>query len=65
MDHHRVWRLRALHRRLDQQIHEAQRQLSPDMLVIRDLKRRKLRVKDELDLLEAGRAPATLRMSHA
>lgn len=65
MTHHRIWRLRNKHRELDRLIRQEQRKPNADALLIQDLKRRKLQVKDELFLAEAGLAPVTLRMSHA
>lgn len=64
MNHHRIWRLRSLHRQLERMIREEQRRPRPDALIIQDLKRRKLQVKDELFMAEAGLAPVTFRMSH-
>lgn len=64
MNHHRIWRLRNLHRELKQLIREEERRAKPDALILSDLKRRKLQVKDELFLAEAGLAPVTARMSH-
>lgn len=63
MTHHRVWRLRELHRELDRRIREEQRRPNPDALLIHDLKRRKLQVKDELFMAEAGLVPVTVRMA--
>lgn len=62
MNHHRIWRLRNLHRELEQLIREEQRRTKPDALIIQDLKRRKLQVKDELFMAEAGLVPVTARM---
>jgi hypothetical protein len=62
MNHHRIWRLRNLHRELEQLIREEQRRTKPDAVIIQDLKRRKLRVKDELFMAEAGLVPVTARM---
>ncbi len=60
MNHHRIWRLRNHHRWLEQRIREEQRKANPDAFVIQDLKRRKLQVKDELFLAEAGLAPVRI-----
>lgn len=62
MNHHRIWRLRSLHRELEQLIREERRRPEPDALIIQDLKRRKLQVKDELFMAEAGLVPVTVRM---
>lgn len=64
MNHHRIWRLRNLHRELKQRIREEERKAKPDALIIQDLKRRKLLVKDELFMAEAGLVPVTARMAH-
>jgi len=64
MNHHRIWRLRNLHRELKQRIREEERKAKPDALIIQDLKRRKLQVKDELFMAEAGLVPVTARMAH-
>lgn len=65
MNHHRIWRLRGLHRQLEQRIGEERRKPNPDVLVIQDLKRRKLQVKDELFMAEAGLVPVTVPMGRA
>ncbi|MBL8770464.1 MAG: YdcH family protein [Phenylobacterium sp.] len=65
MNHYRIWRLRSLHRELEQRIRDERRRLHPDELVIQDLKRRKLQVKDELFMAEAGLVPVTARMGRA
>jgi hypothetical protein len=62
--HHRIWRLRNLHRKLKQLIREEECRAKPDALILRDLKRRKLQVKDELSMAEAGLVPVTTRMGH-
>lgn len=54
---HRVWRLRNQHRELERLIRDEQRRPEPNATVIHDLKRRKLRVKDELFMAEAGLVP--------
>ena len=64
MNHHRIWRLRRLHRELKQLIREEERRAQPDALILSDLKRRKLQVKDELFMADAGLVPVTTRMSH-
>lgn len=57
MNHHRLWRLREEHRALDRRIRQELRRPRPDIDLIHDLKRRKLRVKDEIFLAEAGLVP--------
>jgi hypothetical protein len=59
MNHHRIWRLRNRHRELERLIREEQRRLEPNDLIIQDLKRRKLQVKDELFMAEAGLVSVT------
>lgn len=54
MIHHHVWRLRNQHRRLDRALRDELRKPNPDAMRVQDLKRRKLRVKDDLFLAEAG-----------
>ena len=53
MNHTQVRRLQNHHRWLEQRLFEAQRRPSPDLLEVQELKRQKLRVKDELFLAEA------------
>lgn len=62
IDRH-VWRLRNRHRDLSRMLREEEGKLRPDPFVVQDLKRRKLQVKDELQLAEAGLLPVTSRMS--
>jgi len=50
----RIWRLRNRHRWLDQQLREELKRPVPDGFAIQDLKRRKLQIKDELRIAEAG-----------
>lgn len=57
MNHHRLWRLRSEHRWLENRIRQELRKPRPDSYLILDLKRRKLRVKDEIFLAEAGLVP--------
>ncbi|WP_293682861.1 YdcH family protein [uncultured Phenylobacterium sp.] len=64
MNHHRIWRLRNLHRELKRLIREEDRRAIPDALILRDLKRRKLQVKDQLFMAEAGLVPVTTRVGH-
>lgn len=61
----RVARLRNQHRWLERRIGEELRRPVPDAFVIQDLKRRKLEVKDELFLAEAGLAPLQVQMARA
>ncbi|MCR5879330.1 YdcH family protein [Phenylobacterium sp. J367] len=61
----RIQRLRRLHRQLDDLIRDEQRRANPDALILQDLKRRRLELKDELHLAEAGLAPVTLRIGRA
>ncbi len=63
MNHYRIWRLRNQHRELNQLIRAEERRAAPDALRLQDLKRRKLQVKDELFMAEAGLAPVTTQMS--
>jgi hypothetical protein len=50
----RISELAAKHRRLDQQIAAEQTRPSADDLVIKDLKRQKLRIKEQLRNLKAS-----------
>lgn len=50
----RIWRLRQRHRWLDQRLRAELRRPVPDTFAVQDLKRHKLRVKDELIVAEAG-----------
>jgi hypothetical protein len=59
MTHHRVWRLRQQHRQLEDCLRKELRRPQPDLALVQHLKRRKLQVKDELFLAEAGLAPVT------
>lgn len=61
---HKVWRLRNRHRELERIIRDEQRRPSPDVALIQTLKRRKLQVKDELFMAEAGLVPVTIRPSY-
>ena len=61
---HKVWRLRNRHRELERMIRDEQRKAAPDAALIQRLKRRKLQVKDELFLAEAGLVPVTIRPSY-
>jgi len=63
IDHH-IWRLRNRHRDLERLIRDEQRRSRPDAALIQDLKRRKLQVKDELYLAEAGLVPVPIRPSY-
>jgi hypothetical protein len=53
IDHH-LWRLRNRHKDLSRMLRDEERRPIPDPLVVQDLKRRKLLVKDEILLAEAG-----------
>ena len=50
----RISELAAKHRQLDEQITEEQRRPSGDGLAIKDLKRQKLRIKEQLRQLTAS-----------
>ena len=50
--HIRIWRLRNRRRWLEQKLREELKRPRPDALAIQDLKRQKLRLKDELFLVE-------------
>jgi hypothetical protein len=65
MNHHRIWRLRAQHRQLEQSIRAELRRPNPDPLIVQDLKRRKLQIKDELFMAEAGLVPVTRHFNPA
>ena len=54
MNRNRIWRLQNHHRWLEQRLHDERRRPIPDALVLQDLKRQKLLVKDELFLAESG-----------
>ncbi|MFN9846934.1 MAG: YdcH family protein [Alphaproteobacteria bacterium] len=54
MNRNRIWRLQNHHRWLEQRLHDERRRPFPDALVLQDLKRQKLLVKDELFLAESG-----------
>ena len=56
IDHH-LWRLRNRHKELARMLRDEERRPNPDSLVVQDLKRRKLQVKDEILLAEAGLRP--------
>jgi hypothetical protein len=59
MSHHiRIWRLRNLHRGLNQQLRKELRRPKPDSLAIQDLERRKQQVREELIIAEPGHACA-------
>ena len=57
MNQRKLWRLRDEHRWLESRIRQELRRPQPDAYVVLDLKRRKLRVKDEIFLAEAGLVP--------
>jgi hypothetical protein len=50
--HIRIWRLRNRRRWLEQKLREELKRPRPDPLAIQELKRQKLRLKDELYLVE-------------
>jgi hypothetical protein len=60
MMNYRLSRLRNEHRWLEEQLRAELRRPEPDTLVIQDLKRRKLQVRDEIFMAEAGLAPLRL-----
>lgn len=49
----RIRELTSKHRELDQEIQDAQKHASTDPLILTELKRRKLRLKEELSTLTA------------
>ncbi|MCR5873055.1 YdcH family protein [Phenylobacterium sp. J426] len=61
---HKVWRLRNRHRELERMIRDEQRKPEPNAALVQDLKRRKLQVKDELFMAEAGLVPVSIRPSY-
>jgi len=65
MDHRHIWRLRNQHRQLEEMLRAERRRTHPDPYVIQDLKRRKLRVKDQLFLAESGLVPVAASLRHA
>ncbi len=65
MNQDRVWRLQNHHRWLEQRLREESRRLNPDAFIVRDLKRKKLMVKDELFLAEAQIEPAWRELERA
>ncbi len=46
--------LRAQHRQLDEELDEENQRIHPDSVKIGDIKRRKLRLKDDIDRLSRG-----------
>ena len=52
----RIWRLRSRRRWLEQRLREELRRPRPDAFAIQELKRWKLRLKDEIAMAEAGPA---------
>ena len=65
MKQDRVWRLQNHHRWLEQRLHEEGRRPMPDAMMIWELKRQKLQVKDELFLAETDVAPAYRELQRA
>lgn len=59
MNYIRMNRLRSEHRWLDHEIRREERRAHPDIERIRELKRRKLSVKDQLFFAEAGLRPVS------
>lgn len=57
MHHIRLYRLRNEHRWLDREIRREERRPNRDELRIQELKRRKLALRDEMFLAEAGLSP--------
>lgn len=54
---YRIWRLRREHRDLEAQVTAELRRPNPNEAIIRSLKRRKLRLRDELFIAETGLVP--------
>ncbi|MDZ4374717.1 MAG: YdcH family protein [Phenylobacterium sp.] len=54
---HRLYRLYEQQRWIDSMLRDEQRRMEPDDLRLRDLKRRKSQVKDEIRMAEAGLIP--------
>lgn len=50
----RIEELSKRHRQLDEQIAEEQKRPAADMSTIKDLKRQKLRIKEEIGYLQTG-----------
>ncbi len=61
MNHSRILRLRSQHERLEQELRAELKHPEPDNLVIQDLKRRKLQIKDDIFLARAGLEPLQLQ----
>jgi hypothetical protein len=61
MDHTQLLRLRDQHRWLEQELRTELKRPEPDHLVIQDLKRRKLQIKDDIFLARAGLEPVELQ----
>lgn len=59
MTHHTISDLRDRHRWLEQRLRQELRRPAADNLLVQTLKRRKLRVKDELHRAKAGSPPAS------
>lgn len=57
MHHIRLYRLRNEHRWLDHEIRREERRAHPDVERLRDLKRRKLAIRDQMFFAEAGLSP--------
>jgi len=61
MDHTRLQRLRRQHQSLEQELRAELKRPEPDNLVIQELKRQKLQIKDDIFLARAGLEPVQLQ----
>lgn len=50
----RIEQLTKRHAKIDEEIHEEQKRPSADEIVVKDLKRQKLRLKEEIGMLRAS-----------
>ncbi|MEM9938387.1 MAG: DUF465 domain-containing protein [Pseudomonadota bacterium] len=50
----RIEELARRHRQLDEQIHAEQKRPAADISIVKDLKRQKLRIKEEMGMLRAS-----------
>lgn len=62
MNHTRLLRLRSQHQWLEQELRAELKRPEPDNLMIQDLKRRKLQIKDDIFLARAGLEPVQLHV---
>lgn len=62
MNHTRLLRLRSQHQWLEQELRAELKRPQPDNLMIQDLKRRKLQIKDDIFLARAGLEPVQLHV---